>query len=141
MVVGALAMAAGAQEADAPKPAPAGGDTAVLLEKAIYTEEIVGDLDAAIGMYRQIVERAKEDQRRAAHAQYRLAMCHLKKKDQPRAVAALEELLATFPTQPAAAKARKELAKLRAHTAAAAPRPPVWGPDREAILAAVSELE
>ncbi|MDR0842592.1 MAG: hypothetical protein LBP68_04130, partial [Acidobacteriota bacterium] len=31
-------------------------DVAVLLEKAIYTEETLGDLDAAIGIYRQIVD-------------------------------------------------------------------------------------
>ena len=51
----------------------------VLLEKAVYTEETVGDMDAAIGIYEQVLE--SEDATRAVlqQAHYRLALCYERK--------------------------------------------------------------
>ena len=50
---------------------------AALLEKAIYTEQTVGDVDAAMALYRQVIEQAKANRPYVAQAHYRLAMCLL----------------------------------------------------------------
>jgi hypothetical protein len=51
----------------------------VQLERGIYLEETKGDLDAPIGVYQKILEKAEADRTSAAQAQYRLGMCYLKK--------------------------------------------------------------
>jgi hypothetical protein len=51
------------------------------MQKAIYQQETVGDLDAAIGIYRQILSSAPADRSQAAQAQYRLAQALLQKGD------------------------------------------------------------
>ena len=51
----------------------------VLLEKAIYSEETVGDLDAAIQLYQKTIQEAEANRPCAAEAYYRLGMCHMKK--------------------------------------------------------------
>jgi tetratricopeptide (TPR) repeat protein len=110
-VLGGMGMAQG--PATAPAPATATTSPAVMLEKGIYTEETIGDLDAAMKIYRQIVEDAKAARKYAAQAQYRLGMCYLKKGDKAKATAELRELLATYPQEKGiAAQAQKELAKL-----------------------------
>jgi len=106
---------AGTQPATAPAPAPATATTspAVMLEKGIYTEETVGDLDAAIKIYQQIVEDAKAARKYAAQAQYRLGMCYLKKGDKAKAQQELRELQATYPQEKdIAARAEAQLRKL-----------------------------
>ena len=109
-----------AQKATTPAPAKAKASPAVLLERGIYTEETVGDLDAAIKVYQQIVDDAKANRPYAAQAQYRLAMCYLKKGDKAKAAAELRQLLASYPQEKdIAAQAQKELAKLS---------PPLRGP-------------
>ncbi len=70
-----------------------------LLEQAIFTEETVGDLDAAMELYEQIVARTDADRSYGAQAQYRLALCLLKKGNSDDAVAALQKLAADFPKQ------------------------------------------
>ncbi len=60
------------------KPAASASSTAELLEKAIFTEETVGDLKAAIKIYEQIVAQAEANRSHVAQARYRLGMCHLK---------------------------------------------------------------
>lgn len=70
-----------------------------LLEKAIFTEETVGDLDAAIGIYQQILSDAEVNRKAAAQAQYRLAMCYLKKGQEAQATEAFEKLIANYPEQ------------------------------------------
>ena len=52
-----------------------------LLEKGIYSEETKGDLDAALQLYQQVVAEAKTGEALAAQAQYRLGVCHYKKKN------------------------------------------------------------
>ncbi len=44
-----------------------------LLEKAIFTEETVGDLDAAIELYREIIAQAEASKPVVAEARFRLA--------------------------------------------------------------------
>ena len=70
-----------------------------LLEKGIYTQETKGDLDAAIALYQQVVNEAKDATALAAQAQYRLAVCYYKKKDFAKASATFEKLVKDYPEQ------------------------------------------
>jgi hypothetical protein len=74
----------------------AGQSTADLLQKGIYTQETVGDLDGAIKIYRQIVNSASQSRTYAAQAQYRLAQCLLKKGDKAEAAKAFEKLVQDY---------------------------------------------
>jgi hypothetical protein len=49
-------------------------DPSVLLEKAIYAEETLGNLNEAIGIYQQITAAAESNRATAAQALYRLGM-------------------------------------------------------------------
>lgn len=70
-----------------------------LLEKGIFAEETVGDLDEAIGIYKQILNDAEANRKPAAQAQYRLAMCYLKKGQETQASEAFEQLITKYPEQ------------------------------------------
>ncbi len=95
------------------RPAQATSSPSVLLDKGIYAEETTGNLDEAIKVYQQIVADAKANRPVAAQAQYRLAMCYLKKGDKTKAVTELQNLLASYPQEKdTVALAQKELAKL-----------------------------
>ena len=85
----------------------------VLLEKGIYTEQTVGDLDAAIKIYQQIIDDPEANGQYAAEATYRLGTCHLKKKQQAEAVKAFRALVREHPDQEQwVAKAKLRLARL-----------------------------
>src|SRR4249920_3726100 len=73
--------------------------TAELLQKGIYTQETVGDLDGAIKIYRQIVNSSSQSRTYAAQAQYRLAQCLLKKGENAEAVKAFEKLMQDYPEE------------------------------------------
>ncbi|HEX8523681.1 MAG TPA: tetratricopeptide repeat protein [Tepidisphaeraceae bacterium] len=101
---------AGARAADAPATQP----VAVLLEKAIYTEETAGDVDGAIKMYREIVKQNAQNRKYAAQAQYRLGQAYLKKKDPKQALAAFKELVKDYADQTdVVADARQKIVTLR----------------------------
>jgi hypothetical protein len=103
LVVVAVVVAFSARVAFADSPS-------ALLEKAIYTEETVGDLDAAAKLYRQTVDEAKQVDAVAAKAQYRLGLCLLKQGKKKEGIAALEEVARRFPEQKEiAAEAKKHL--------------------------------
>lgn len=105
-----LVHVASAQEAVQTQPATVTTSPAVMLEKGIYNEETAGDLDAAIKIYQQIVTEAQANKKYAAQAQYRLAMCYLKKKENAQAITALKEVVASFPDQKdLVAKAQEQL--------------------------------
>ena len=70
-----------------------------LLEKAIYTEETVGDLDQAIEIYRQVVTDTKAAEAAAAQAQFRLGQCLLKQKKTDEATAAFKKVIQDYPNQ------------------------------------------
>jgi hypothetical protein len=95
-----------------------------LLEKAIYTEETVGDLDAAVKLYEKAVAEAKKTEAVAAKAQYRLGLCLLKQGKKEQGIAALEEVRRRFPAQ-------KELVAAAQKHLPATPglklNPPMWG--------------
>ena len=94
-------------------PAPAESVSA-LLERAIHQEETVGDLDAAMAIYREIVKAAKADRKFIAQAQYRLGVCYLKKKQHRQAAATMDELIRSYGEQKElVAKARKCLTAAR----------------------------
>ncbi|MDI9432844.1 MAG: sugar-binding protein [Planctomycetota bacterium] len=71
----------------------------VLLREGLYAEEVEGDLDAAIGVYRQIVADASAPREQVAQALYRLGMCHMKRKDELEARAAFSKLAADYGDQ------------------------------------------
>jgi len=101
LAVGLLASAASA------KPA------SVLLQEGLYAEEIEGDLDAAIKIYEQVITQAKDTQRVAAHATYRIGMCYLKKGEKAKAAEQFRNLVSKFPEKKSlVTKARRQLAKL-----------------------------
>jgi hypothetical protein len=81
-----------------------------LLEKAIYTEETVGNLDEAMKLYEEVISLAQTGQEVAAQAQYRLGMCHLKQGDDAAAKSAFETLIKEFPNaKDLIAKAQRHL--------------------------------
>jgi uncharacterized protein DUF3108/tetratricopeptide repeat protein len=81
-----------------------------LLEKGIYTEETVGDLDAAIEIYRKIVDQAKANRTFSAKALYRLGSCLLKQDKKAQAEEAFNTLIEQYPDQKRlVAKARKQV--------------------------------
>lgn len=90
--------AAGAGAAES-KPAASAPSTAELLEKAIFTEESVGDLNAAIEIYQTILTEAEASRPYVAQAQFRLGMCYLKQGKEDKAAAALQRVLTNFPKQ------------------------------------------
>jgi tetratricopeptide (TPR) repeat protein len=111
--VAAFSAAAGAAESPS-----------ALLEKAIYTEETVGDLDAAAKLYEKAVAEAKKIEAVAAKAQYRLGLCLLKQGKKEQGIAALEKVVQRFPGQKElVAAARKHLPA----TPGLKLRPPMWG--------------
>src|SRR5687768_14257086 len=68
-----------------------------LLEKAIYTEETKGELQAAGEIYRLILNDSAADARLRAQAQLRLGICELKLGNKPQAISALEQFTRQFP--------------------------------------------
>ncbi|MCX6622938.1 MAG: tetratricopeptide repeat protein [Acidobacteria bacterium] len=70
-----------------------------LLQKGIYTQETVGDLDGAIKIYRQVVTSSSESRAYAAQAQYRLGQCLLKKGAAAEATQAFKTLVSDYPEQ------------------------------------------
>ena len=83
------------------------------LHKGIYQEETVGDLDAAMKIYQEIVADEKANRPHAAQAKYRLGMCYMKRGQKPQAVGAFQQLVEQFPDQTdLIAQARARLAEL-----------------------------
>ena len=82
-----------------------------LLQKAIYTQETVGDLDGAIQLYKQVVSAAKDVRPYGAQAQYRLGLCLLKRGSPAEAAAAFKAVIEQYPEQTdLVVKAREQLA-------------------------------
>ena len=85
----------------------------LLLQTAAYQEETVGDLDAAIAIYEEIIKAAEAAQPHLAQAHYRLATCYLKKGQNDKAAETLRRLIERFHEQKdVVAAARKRLADL-----------------------------
>jgi TonB family protein len=67
------------------------------LQKGIFTQETAGDLDGAIGIYRQIVDTGSTPREIAAQAQYRLGEALLEKGDLAGAAAEFDKLSRSYP--------------------------------------------
>ena len=67
-----------------------------LLEKGIYTEETVGNLDEAIKIYEEIISQDKVNRRYVAEAQLRLGKCLLKQGKKEQAERTLRTLVNQF---------------------------------------------
>jgi len=105
LAVGLLTSAASA------KPA------SVLLQEGLYAEEIEGDLDAAIKIYEQVIAEAKETQRAAAQATYRIGMCFLKKGEKDSAAEYFQKVVSNYRTQKILVKkADEQLKKVKPET-------------------------
>lgn len=74
-------------------------DPSVLLEKAIYTEETLGNLNEAIGLYQQVVANTDAARATAAQALFRLGMCYQKSGHKEDAQAAFAKLSKLYPEQ------------------------------------------
>ena len=84
-----------------------------LLQKGIYTQETVGDLDGAIKIFRQILGSAAESRAYAAQAQYRLGLCLQSKGDSAGAAEAFRKLVKDYPEQKdLLAKAQQKLPRV-----------------------------
>jgi len=110
---GALGASAKAGKAAARKKART-KSVNILLQEGLYAEETEGDLDKAIGIYEEVVEKAAYYQRIAARATYRLGLCYLKKGEKERAADYFQEVASNFPGQESLAeKAKKHLDEIR----------------------------
>jgi tetratricopeptide (TPR) repeat protein len=83
-----------------------------LLEKGIYTEETVGDLDAAIKIYEKIIDEGKANRRFVAQAQFRRGQCLLKQGNKEEAEKAFSELVNQFKDSPNQKKLVEKARKL-----------------------------
>jgi len=85
-------------------------DPGVLLRAAIEKEEVDGDLQAAIGLYKKIVEKFGGQRAVAAKALVRLGGCYEKLGEQQAGLAqkAFEKVIENYPDQTEAVKAAKE---------------------------------
>lgn len=81
-----------------------------LLEKAIYAEETVGNLDQAIKLYEQVIAEGKQASKAAAQAQLRLGLCLQKQGKSTEALAAFQAVVEGYPQEAElVAEARKHL--------------------------------
>jgi len=87
---------------------------AMLLEKGVFAEETKGDIDAAMKIYKQIIDDAQANRKHVAQAHYRLGMCLLKKKQYTKAEAVFRKVIAEFSKEAKlVARAQKQLRKAR----------------------------
>jgi hypothetical protein len=70
-----------------------------LLQKGIYTQDTVGDVNGAIQLFRQAVGAAGTERDLAAQAQYRLVQALLRKGDTAMAALEMNRLAQEFPDQ------------------------------------------
>jgi len=71
----------------------------VMLREGLYTEEVEGDIGAAIKVYEKIIQDSSAPRDTVAQALYRKGMCHLKKKNDAEAKAAFAKLATEYADQ------------------------------------------
>jgi tetratricopeptide (TPR) repeat protein len=85
-----------------------------MLQKGIYLQDTMGDVDGAIKVYQQILQTARNSRAVAAQAQYRLAVCLQKKGNEGAAAQAWQRLIQDYPEQTElVAKARQAIGGTR----------------------------
>ena len=92
-------------------PASAGTVTG-LLEKAIYTEETVGDLEEAIEIDQKVLAESENSINAAAQAQFRIGACYAKQGKTDEAAIAFQVVVDDYMTKPFGI--RELLARVRA---------------------------
>ena len=93
---------------------------AMLLEKGVFAEETKGDIDAAIKIYKQILDDAEANRKYVAQAHYRLGACLVKQKQYAKATSVLRDFVAKFPKETRLVEqARKQLRQARSRIAGA----------------------
>jgi hypothetical protein len=80
-----------------------------LLQSGIFTQDTKGDLDAAIRIYRQILDGGPGLRLYAAQAQFRLATCLLRKGDNEGATRAFQTFIDKYPAEHTLAARAREL--------------------------------
>jgi tetratricopeptide (TPR) repeat protein len=70
-----------------------------LLQKGIYLEETVGDLEGAMRTYKQVTQMAVESRASAAQAEYRMGSCLQKKGQEAEAIKTFQNLIKDYPEQ------------------------------------------
>jgi len=101
-------------------------DPGVLLRAAIEKEDVAGDLEGAMALYRQVIAGNGKNRSVTAKAMLRLGGC-LEKLGQQEARKVYERLVAEYPDQAAeVASARQKLAGLAALAKSAEPQKPTW---------------
>ncbi len=71
----------------------------VLMQEALYAEEIDGNLDAAIKIYEQIIKDKSAQRNHITQAMYRQGMCYLKQHNEQRAQEIFQTLVAQYSEQ------------------------------------------
>ncbi len=71
----------------------------VLMQEALYAEEIEGDLNAAIKIYEQIIKDGSAQRSHVAQAMYREGMCYLKLQNEKQAQEIFQTLVAKYSDQ------------------------------------------
>jgi hypothetical protein len=74
-------------------------DPSILLEKALYAEETLGNLNDAIGIYQQVVLTDTATRATSALALFRLGMCYQKSGSAQQSQQAFAKLLKLYPEQ------------------------------------------
>ncbi len=72
---------------------------AELLREGLYAEEVEGNLDAAIGIYQQIILDTTAPKNLVAQALYRQGMCFMKKRDEAKAREVFQKLVNEYADQ------------------------------------------
>ena len=80
-------------------PAVLAKSAAELLREGLYAEEVEGNLDAAIGIYQQIIADSSAPRNLVAQALYHQGSCQLKKRNEPEARAAFQKLVTDYSDQ------------------------------------------
>jgi tetratricopeptide (TPR) repeat protein len=78
-----------------------GGDkpASVLMQEALYAEEIQGDLNGAIKIYEQIIKSSTAQRSNIAEAMYREGMCYMKLQNEKQAQEIFRTLVANYSDQ------------------------------------------
>jgi Tol biopolymer transport system component/TolA-binding protein len=91
--------------------------TGELFEKALYMEEVKGELQQAVDLYKEILKQNSPDREIAAKSLVHIGMCY-EKMGQQQATEMYSDVIAKYPQQTdEVAFAKKRLSYLNAHTA------------------------
>ncbi len=105
-------------------------DPSVLLEKGIYTEETLGNLNDAIAIYQQVAAAVDASRATSALALFRLGMCYQKSGHTDQAQAAFAKLAKLYPEQ------QDLISKIPGASSQLALRPAPWV-DGETLLLSI----